>query len=178
MGIFTKEEKASIAFAGIDAGLKLFDDYRETSKIKRKKDIEDGKIDISEYNRVCGELEDHQEMIYNLISDTELNSNLRRTEEIFVSIIKIIMFDLEFDNLEVIENLNKFIDNEDFINGHDIAVKKREERLDDEYVKLLKEYEIEVDEYKLRLEERKSKGFFSKLFSEEIVKPIRPERRH
>ncbi|MCD8410820.1 hypothetical protein [Tenacibaculum finnmarkense] len=84
MGIFTKEDKAAIAFTGLDAGLKLFDDYRETSKKQREKDLEDGKIEKAEYERVCNELDEYQDMIHNLMSDTELGSKFRKTEEIFV----------------------------------------------------------------------------------------------
>lgn len=112
MGIFSKEEKAQIAFTGLEAGLKLFDDYRSTSKKRREKDLEDNKIDKIEYQRVCDELDEYQEIVHNLISDTELDSKFRRTEEIFVSIIKIIMFNLEYDNKEIFENLCKFIDNQ------------------------------------------------------------------
>ena len=118
MGIFSKEEKSMLAFKGIDVGMKLFEDYKESSKLQRQKEMEDNRISIEEYQRVVKELEEHQEIIYNLISDTELHSKFRKTEEIFVSIIKIIMFDLEFDNKEILENLNKFIDNEKFIEGH------------------------------------------------------------
>lgn len=179
MGIFTKEDKANIAFMGIDAGLKLFDDYRESSKKQREKDLEDGKIDKDEYNRVCNELDEYQDMIYNLISDTELSSKFRKTEEYFVSIIKVIMLDLEFDYKEVFENLCNFIDNEDFISGHENAIKKREERLDKEYEEALNKYDLELKEYEIQLKAHNSKGFFKKLVSSNtaIQPPKRPVRR-
>jgi len=111
MGIFTKEEKNLLAFKGIEAGMKLFDDYRETSKQQRQREMEDNKISLEEYKRVVAELEEYQELVHNLISDTELNSKYRKTEEIFVSIIKLIMLDLEFDNKEIFENLNILLKN-------------------------------------------------------------------
>lgn len=178
MGIFTKEDKAKLAFRGLEEGLKLFEDYRESSKQRREKDLEDSKIDIEEYNRVCNELDEYQEIVQNLISDTELGSKFRRTEEIFVSIIKIIMFDLEFDNKEIFENLCNFIDNENFIKGHDEALRKRELRLDKEFQKEILKYEEELQEYELKLKAHNSKGFFNKMLSSGIGEPpIKPKRR-
>lgn len=177
MGIFSKEEKSMLAFKGIDAGMKLFEDYKESSKVQRQKEMEDNKISIEEYQRVVAELEEHQEIIYNLISDTELNSKFRKTEEIFVSIIKIIMLDLEFDNKEIFENLNEFIDNEKFIQGHENALKKRQERLGKEYQDELKEYEIKLKDYQIELEHHKSKSFFKKLMNSVAEPPKKPEKR-
>lgn len=177
MGIFSKEEKSMLAFKGIDVGMKLFEDYKESSKLQRQKEMEDNRISIEEYQRVVKELEEHQEIIYNLISDTELHSKFRKTEEIFVSIIKIIMLDLEFDNKEILENLNKFIDNEKFIEGHEDALMRRQKRLDKEYQKELEKYEIELKDYKIRLEHHKSKGFFKKLVSSVEEPPEKPKRR-
>lgn len=177
MGIFSKEEKSMLAFKGIDAGMKLFEDYKESSKLQRQKEMEDNRISIEEYQRVVKELEEHQEIIYNLISDTELHSKFRKTEEIFVSIIKIIMFDLEYDNNEIFENLNKFIDNEKFIEGHEDALRLRKERLEKEYQNELEKYEIELKDYKIQLENHKSKGFFKKLVSSVEEPPKKPKRR-
>ena len=177
MGIFSKEEKSMLAFKGIDAGVKLFEDYKESSKLQRQKEMEDNKISIEEYQRVVKELEEHQEIIYNLISDTELHSKFRKTEEIFVSIIKIIMFDLEFDNKEIFENLNQFIDNEKFIEGHENALKRRKERLEKEYEEELKQYEIELKDYKIQLDHHNSQSFFKKLVSSVSEPPKKPKRR-
>lgn len=178
MSIFTKEDKSKIAFAGLEAGLKIFNDHAEVSRQKRLKDLEDNSIDLTEYNRVCEELNEYEKMIHNIISDTELNSKLRRTEEIFVSIMQIIMFDLERDNKEVFENLCHFIDNEDFINGHDLALKKRKNRIENEYQELLKEYEVEFKEYEEQLRQHKSKGFFKRMLSTEVLEmPVKPMRR-
>ncbi len=177
MGIFSKEEKSMLAFKGIDAGVKLFEDYKESSKLQRQKEMEDNKISIEEYQRVVKELEEHQEIIYNLISDTELHSKFRKTEEIFVSIIKIIMFDLEFDNKEIFENLNQFIDNEKFIEGHENALKRRKDRLEQEYEDELKQYEIELKDYQIQLEHHNSQNFFKKLVSSVSEPPKKPKRR-
>tara|TARA_R110002073_G_scaffold312586_3_gene484108 strand:- start:355 stop:891 length:537 start_codon:yes stop_codon:yes gene_type:complete len=177
MGIFSKEEKSMLAFKGIDAGVRLFEDYKESSKLQRQKEMEDNKISIEEYQRVVKELEEHQEIIYNLISDTELHSKFRKTEEIFVSIIKIIMFDLEFDNKEIFENLNQFIDNEKFIEGHENALKRRKDRLEKEYEDELKQYEIELKDYQIQLEHHNSQNFFKKLVSSVSEPPKKPKRR-
>tara|TARA_R110001606_G_scaffold399236_1_gene582613 strand:- start:1223 stop:1759 length:537 start_codon:yes stop_codon:yes gene_type:complete len=177
MGIFSKEEKSMLAFKGIDAGVKLFEDYKESSKLQRQKEMEDNKISIEEYQRVVKELEEHQEIIYNLISDTELHSKFRKTEEIFVSIIKIIMFDLEFDNKEIFENLNQFIDDEKFIEGHENALKRRKDRLEEEYEDELKQYEIELKDYQIQLEHHNSQNFFKKLVSSVSEPPKKPKRR-
>ena len=177
MGIFSKEEKSMLAFKGIDAGVKLFEDYKESSKLQRQKEMEDNKISIEEYQRVVKELEEHQEIIYNLISDTELHSKFRKTEEIFVSIIKIIMFDLEFDNKEIFENLNQFIDNEKFIEGHENALKRRKDRLEEEYEDELKQYEIELKDYQIQLDHHNSQNFFKKLVSSVSEPPKKPKRR-
>tara|TARA_R110001632_G_scaffold213248_1_gene339468 strand:- start:1450 stop:1986 length:537 start_codon:yes stop_codon:yes gene_type:complete len=177
MGIFSKEEKSMLAFKGIDVGVKLFEDYKESSKLQRQKEMEDNKISVEEYKRVVKELEEHQEIIYNLISDTELHSKFRKTEEIFVSIIKIIMFDLEFDNKEIFENLNLFIDNEKFIEGHETALKKRKKRLENEYDEELKQYEIELKDYKIQLDHHKSQNFFKKLINSVAEPPKKPQRR-
>lgn len=178
MGIFSKEEKSVLAFKGIEAGMKLFDDYRETSKLQRQKEMEDNKISLEEYQRVVGELVEHQEYVYNLISDTELNSKFRKTEEIFVSIIKIIMLDLEHDNNEIFENLNEYIDNEKFIEGHENALAKRKERLNKEYEEEMKQYEDELKDYQIKLEHHKSQSFFKKLLNSVSVEPpIKPKRR-
>lgn len=178
MGIFSKEEKSQLAHKGIEAGIKLFEEYRSSSKIQRQKELEDNKISIEEYNRVVEELEEHQEIIHNLISDTELHSKFRKTEEIFVSIIKIIMLDLEYDNKEIFENLNLFIDNEKFIEGHENSLKKREVRLDKEYEEELKQYEIELKDYQVQLEHHNSKSFFKKLVNSiSSEPPTKPKRR-
>jgi len=177
MGIFTKEEKNLLAFKGIEAGMKLFDDYRETSKQQRQREMEDNKISLEEYKRVVAELEEYQELVHNLISDTELNSKYRKTEEIFVSIIKLIMLDLEFDNKEIFENLNDFIDNEDFIKGHEKALERRKERLNKEYEEELKKYEIQLKDYQIQLNHHNSKGFFNKLFSSLAEPPKKPQKR-
>ncbi len=177
MGIFSNEDKNALAFIGIDAGMKWFEDHRETSKLQRLKDLEDNSVSIEEYQRLADELKEYEDIVYNLISDTELNSKFRKTEEIFVSIIKIIMLDLEFDNKEVFENLNNFIDNEKFIEGHERALEKRQERLNKEYEEELKEYEIELKDYQIQLEHHNSKGFFKKLLNTLPEPPIKPERR-
>ncbi|MFL0104130.1 hypothetical protein [Tenacibaculum maritimum] len=179
MGIFTKEDKQMLVSQGIEQGLKFFNDYREVSRKKREKDLEDNKIDKSEYQRVCNELDEYQTYYINLISDTELGSKFKQTEEIFVLIIKIIMFDLEFDYKEVLDNLCNFIDNEDFINNHGKALSMREERLDEEYKEAMKKYKEELAQYEMKIKAHNSKGFFKKIISSGIKDPmpVKPKRR-
>ena len=140
--------------------------------------LEDNKVSIEEYKRLVSELEEHQAMIKNLISDTELDCKFKKTEEIFVSIIKLIMMDMEYDNKEVFENLNLFIDNEKFIKGHEDALEKRKERINNEYELEIKEYDEKLKEYQIQLENHKSKSFLKKMTqSFKTEPPIKPKKR-
>jgi|GEM_PF-3367092 len=178
MGIFSQNDKRQLAFTGIEAGLSLFNNFREDSKKQREKEIEDGKIELSEYHRVVSELEEFQTYFYNVISDTELDCKFKKTEDIFIIIIKIIMFDLEYDYKEIFLNLNRFIDNEDFIEGHEQALLLRQKRLEKEYQEELVNYELQLKEYQIQLTHHNSKSFFKKLISSDVINPpIRPIKR-
>ena len=50
-------------------------------------------------------------------------------------------------------------------------------RLDKEYADEMKTYELEMFDYRRQISEHKSKNFFSKIFSEEPVEPLKPVRR-
>ena len=81
------------------------------------------------------------------------------------------MMDMEYDNKEVFENLNLFIDSEKFIKGHEAALEKRKERLNKEYDNKLKKYQTE-------LENHKSKSFLKKMTqSFKAEPPIKPKKR-
>lgn len=146
------------------------------------------------------EIAQYKQQIHNVINDVELDCKYQKTHDYFVDIVKIIMNDSEKDNPEVIANFTQFIDNEEFIEGHVQALKKKEERLkreeqeelirlkkereekeaqlEKEYQQELREYELELEAYKLQIEQRKSKGFFKKLLSAELPEPPKkPVRR-
>ena len=124
---------SKIALMGIEAGMKLFDNYQKVSIAKQNEVLKDNKVSLEEYKSLISELQEHQTMIKNLISDTELDCKFKKTEEIFVSIIKIIMMDMEHDYKEVFENLNLFIDSEKFIKGHEAALEKRLDRFENSF---------------------------------------------
>ena len=158
--------------------MKLFNNYQEASVAKQNEVLKDNKVSIEEYKRLVSELEEHQAMIKNLISDTELDCKFKKTEEIFVSIIKLIMMDMEYDNKEVFENLNLFIDNEKFIKGHEDALEKRKERINNEYELEIKEYDEKLKEYQIQLENHKSKSLLKKMTqSFKTEPPIKPKKR-
>ena len=92
-------------------------------------------------------------------------------------IIEIIMLDLEHDYHEIIANFTNAIDTEEFLNSHNTAWNKREERLNNEYQDEMVKYETLLVEYNHKIKERNSKNFLSKLFAEDITKPVKPERR-
>lgn len=169
---------SKIAILGIESGMKLFDNYQEFQVSKQNKILESNEVSIKEYKSLVSELEEHQAMIKNLISGTELYCKLKKTEEIFVSLIKIIMVDKEHDYKEVFENLSYFIDNENFIKGHDAALEKRKERINKEYELEIKEYDEKLKEYQNHLENHKSKSFLKKMTqSFKIEPPIKPKKR-
>ena len=169
---------SKIALLGIEAGMKLFDNYQKVSIAKQNEVLKDNKVSIEEYKSLISELQEHQTMIKNLISDTELDCKFKKTEEIFVSIIKIIMMDMEHDYKEVFENLNLFIDSEKFIKGHEAALEKRKERLNKEYELEIKEYDNKLKKYQTELENHKSKSFLKKMTqSFKAEPPIKPKKR-
>ena len=63
MGFLSNDQKNELTSAGIEAGLQIFNDFRESSKRQREKDLEDNKIDISEYKRVCEELDEYRQAL-------------------------------------------------------------------------------------------------------------------
>ena len=88
------------------------------------------------------------------------------------------MMDMEYDNKEVFENLNLFIDNEKFIKGHEDALEKRKERINNEYELEIKEYDEKLKEYQIQLENHKSKSLLKKMTqSFKTEPPIKPKKR-
>lgn len=174
----TKEQKGEIAMMGLEAGLGLLQSWTEDTKRIKEKALEDNKIDEKELSQLLEINEEYTTKVNNLLYDTELGCKFKRTEEIFIMIVEIIMLDLENDYTEIIENFTKAIDTEKFIESHDTAIKLREERLDKEYQDDLNEYQAQLIEYQNKIKEQKSKGFFKRLLAEEISEPQKPERRN
>ncbi|MCH4552766.1 hypothetical protein [Aestuariibaculum lutulentum] len=173
----TKQQKGEMALMGVEMLTGMFKDFAEDSKSRRNQVLSDNVITVEEYEALYKEMEEYRNQIENLLLDTELGCKYIKTQEIFLMIVKIIMYDLEFDYQEILSNFSSFIDNEMFIEGHQRAIEQRDNRLDKEYQLALKDYETELKEYAIKIEEKKSKNFFGRLFSEEIPKPIKPERR-
>ena len=130
-----------------------------------------------EYDTLYEEYDYFSGLVSNLLGDAELGCKFKRTEEIFLDIMKIFLLDLEKDNREIIDNFTRAIDSEEFIKSHELAVRKREERLDKEHAEKMSDYEIEMTAYRNKLKEHQSKNFFSKIFAEEPIKPEEPIRR-
>lgn len=174
----TQEQKGELAKLGLEAGIDFFKSMTAESKRINEEAKENIKnIDEKELQSILEINEEYVTRVNNLLYDTELGCKFKRTEEIFLMIVEIIMLDLEKDYSEIITNFTKAIDSEEFINLHDLAVKKREERIDKEFAEIMKEYEIEMTAYRNKVEEHKSKNFFSKIFADEPIEPEKPIRR-
>lgn len=174
----TQEQKGELARIGLEAGIDFFKSMTEESKRINKEAKENIKnIDENELQSILEINEEYVTRVNNLLYDTELGCKFKKTEEIFLMIVEIIMLDLENDYTEVISNFTKAIDTEEFINLHELAIKKREERIDKEFAEIMKEYEIEMTAYRNKVEEHKSKNFFSKIFADEPIEPEKPIRR-
>lgn len=174
----TKEQKGDVLLAGVTGAFNIFNSIAENSLSRKEQVFADGQVTKEEYLQLHDDFEEYKRKVDNVLYDTELGCKLKRTEEVFIMIVKIIMFDLEYDYQEVISNFTKAIDTEEFIKLHDLGVQEREQRLDEEYNVELEVYNEEMAKYNEKIKERKSKGVLSRIFSsEEIVEPKKPERR-
>ncbi len=179
MALGTREQKGEALLIGVNAIANILT-TRIAQNEENKKQFLNAKNDgitKEEYDKVYAEYEYFSDLVANLLGDAELGCKFKRTEEIFLDIMRIFLFDLEKDNREIIDNFTKAIDSEDFIKSHEMAIKKREERLDKEYAEKLKEYEIEMNDYTNRLKEHNSKNFLSKWLDDKPIEPKKPERR-
>jgi len=167
MSFLSKNDKSQLVSMGAGMVQTLFNDFAEESRAKRQKALSDNHISKEEYDDLYNQMLEYQSYVENIFNDTELGSKFRETEEHCLTIIRIIALDLEHDYHEVIQNFNRFIDNDEFIESHKQAMLKREDRLDEEYQMALQDYELELAEHQ-------SKGFWSKAFSSA---PERPQRR-
>lgn len=174
----TQEQKGDIAKMGIEALIGFTKSMAEESKrinSEAKENIKN--VDAKEFADVLEINAELNELINNLLTDAELGCKFKKTEEIFLYIIRIIMYDVESDYREIIDNFTKAIDSQEFIDSHEIADKKREDRLDKEHAEDMKSYEVEMFDYRRKISEHKSKNFFSKMFADEPVEPEKPIRR-
>lgn len=170
----TQEQKGDLAKMGLEALISFTKEMTKESKrieIEAKENIKN--VNEEEFNDVLQINAKLSTWVNNLLTDAELGCKFKRTEEIFLEIIRVIMYDKEKDYQEMISNFTKAIDNEEFIASHDLAVKKRDERLDKEYEEKMKSYEIQMTKYRQQVEEHNSKNFLSKMFSSDS-KPVLP----
>jgi hypothetical protein len=169
----TKEQKGEIVKMGLEAGLDFLKTMaNDSARIKDEANENIKKIDEKEINEILAINEEYVTRVNNLLYDTELGCKFKKTEEIFLMIIEIIMLDLEFDYHETISNFTRAIDTEEFIKSHELSLKEREKRLDQEYQNDLKEYEIEMNNYRKEMEQYNSKNFLSKIFTAEPIEPF------
>ena len=174
----TQEQKGDIAKMGIEALIGFTKSMAEESKrinSEAKDNIKN--VDAKEFADVLEINAELNELINNLLTDAELGCKFKKTEEIFLYVIRIIMYDVESDYREIIDNFTKAFDNQEFIDSHELAEKRREDRLDKEHAEAMKSYEVEMFDYRREIAEHKSKNFFSKMFADEPIEPIKPVRR-
>lgn len=168
----TKEQKGELLLLGLTAGLSFLDNLsKESNKYQKEAKENINSIDKNELKRILEINEEYSTRIHNLLNDTELGCKFKKTEEIFLMIVEIIMLDLEYDYFEIIQNFTNSFDNEEFIKSHQLAVEHREKRLKEEYEDSLKVYQDSLLEYQ---EKKKSQGFFKSIFGEALVEPKKP----
>lgn len=174
----TQEQKGDIAKMGIEALISFTKSMVDESKRINSEAKDNVKnIDAKEFADVLEINAELNELINNLLTDAELGCKYKKTEEIFLYVIRIIMYDVEHDYREIIDNFTKAIDTQEFIDSHEVADLKRNMRLDKEYAEEMKTYEHQMFDYRRQISEYKSKNFFSKIFSEEPLEPLKPVRR-
>lgn len=171
----TQEQKGDLARIGLEAGIEFFKSMtNDSNRIKDEAKDNIKNIDEKEIKKILEINEEYVTRVNNLLYDTELGCRFKKTEEIFLMIVEIIMLDLEFDYEETIQNFTNAIDTEIFIQSHETSLIKRKMRLEEEYQRELKEYELEIQEYKRQLAVYKSKNFLSKIFTSEPIEPFDP----
>lgn len=173
----TKEQKGDLLKLGLESGLELFKQWTEENQRINEKAKEDQKIDSEELNQILAINEEYTQKINNLLFDTDLGCEFKKTESFFLEIVEIIMLDLEDDYKELIQAFTKAIDNKEFIHDYEEAKKQRDIRLQKEYEKQLEVYQKELEIYNEKLEAQNKKGFFSRLMADEIEEPVKPELR-
>lgn len=171
MGWFSREEKKKLALMGADIAKNIFQTLAEESKNRREKAMEDKVISQEEYDAVYSEMEEYRTQVENLLVNSDIKAKYRETQEIVLTLTKIMMYDLKDDYPEVIQSFTKFIDSEAFIEEHRKALELRQQRLDKEYEEALSKYEEDLKIYK------KSKNILSNLLSKKEKPPVKPIKR-
>lgn len=176
----TREQKGDAILIGVNAIAGILNS-RIANNEENKKQLLNAKtngVTQEEYDILYEEYEFFSGLVSNLLDDAELNCKFKRTEEIFLDIMRVFLLDLEKDNREIIDNFTRVIDSDEFIKSHELAIQKREERLDKEHFNDIEAYEIEMNTYRIKLEEYNSKNFLSKIFTaKEPTAPEKPIRR-
>ena len=175
----TQEQKGDALILGVNAIANILSS-RIANNEENKKQLLDAKsngVTVEEYTSLYEEYDYFSGLVGNLLEDSELGCKFKKTEEIFLDIMRIFLLDLEKDNREIIDNFTRVIDNEDFIKSHELAIQKREERLNKEFELIMKDYNEDIKEYRIQMADFNKKNVFSKMFATEPVKPETPIRR-
>lgn len=173
MSLLNDNIKTQLIMAGASAGVSLFKKKMGISD-SNEGDFDDGDIDV---DALLIKVKEYEKQINNILSGADLGNKFTGTDTAFNSIIKVIMFNLEDDYREVIENFNSAIDNEEFIRSHEAAMELRQKRLDAEYEAAMQQYKIELKEYEAQEAERANSGLFKRMLSKKENPPVKPKRR-
>lgn len=178
MSWLSKEDKSELTKSGLLFLGNLVKEEIESQKAQKQQFLQaknDG-ITMSEYDELYEQYDYYSSLVYNILKDSELNCNFKKTEIYFLEIIEILMFDEEYDYFEQIESFRKVIDNQVFLDSYEAAKKLREKRLDIEFEPIWNDYQKSLTEYNKQKEEY-DKRTLSKLWKAEPIEPIKPERR-
>lgn len=175
----TQEQKGELMLLGASLLSGIISDISSDSKssdeiIEEAK--KDGKFSKLEYEFLEQKYKRYRGYVENIIGDTELGCQFKKTETYFLDIIWILMLDLESDYCEQIQSFTKIIDNVEFINSYEEAIRLREKRLDKEFESILRDYNVEMQQYNQKLKEYNGRTL-SKFWNDKPIEPIKPERR-
>ncbi len=178
MSWLSKEDKNELTKQGLLYLGNLVKEEIESNKAQKQNfiDAKNNGITNEEYDKLYEQYDYYSELVYNILNDSELGCNFKKTEIYFLEIIKILMFDEEHDYSEQIQSFTKAIDNMEFINSYEEAVQLRENRLDKEFEPILREYHINKQQYNQKMQEYNGRTL-SKLWNDKPIEPIKPERR-
>lgn len=178
MSWLSKEDKTELTKQGLLFLGNLVKEEIESNKVQKQNFLEakNNGITIEEYDELYEQYDYYSDLVYNILNDSELGYNFKKTEVYFLDIIKILMFDEEKDYFEQIQSFTKAIDNVEFINSYEEAIQLREKRLDKEFEPLLRDYNIKMQQYNKNMQEYNGRTL-SKLWNNKPVEPVKPERR-
>ena len=91
----TQEQKGELARIGLEAGIDFFKAMTaESKRIKDEAKENIKNVDENEIQNILDINEEYVTRVNNLLYDTELGCKYKRTEEIFLMIVEIIMLDV------------------------------------------------------------------------------------